>query len=196
MTSPPPPTSFNQPPPPYPTQVVIVNNEVSPNCLLDQSPARPFTPDLAISETSSVDLQNTSDELYSTVVECGHHNTSVISSIDSTFDDDHFYDSVPHHDVVDDNDDNDSCYRFLEESTRNKMGELRELILLQILEVHKFVNTMLLLGTKFQSLENFMNFLKAVEEALEKQSKEVNENFIVNLEIKIPSYIEKLVSFI
>lgn len=83
---PPPPLIQNQP---YPTEIFIVNREAPSNRLLENSPppaARPFTPDQTTTSDVSSNDDGTStqgstiqEELYSSIVEYGPPNASIIS---------------------------------------------------------------------------------------------------------------------
>ena len=106
-------------------------------------------------------------------------------------DDEQFFDSH----ATNEGFDNDKEFKLLEECTRNGDGELRELIFHQMSEVSDFVPTMLLMGSKFQ-IDNFMILFEIVEEALRKQQGSgAQDKFKMCLELKLPDFLSRLVSY-
>lgn len=181
-----------------PSQASIENAFLNNEHFISSSTPDRSTP--AISETCSSNddtnysVQPPSEELYSTVIHCGPPNASIASSVQHD-DDEQFYDTVSDSDS---NDSETSNFKFLEECTCNRIQELKELIFEQVSskELSEFVATIILLGTKFRSIDTFFKFLGVVEEALDRQGNDAHVNFKRYLEMKIPTFYDLLVSFL
>lgn len=181
--TPPPPPPIHRP---YINEHSLINNE---SILQSNSPDRstPSTCDTSSSNGDSSFLL----QPYSSVVNFGPTNTSIDLNHD---DDDQFYDTCSNADST--NESEISNFKFLEECTRDRIQELRELIFEQVSsnELNEFVATVILLGTKFQSINTFLKFLGVVEDALEREGSDAYSHFKRYLELKIPTFYDLLVS--
>ena len=169
------------------TPILSINNENYIHSQIDRSTPSNSEASSCHEETISLN-QSLPEGLYSSVVNSGHANVESNESFD---DDDQFYDTCSN----DESESESENFKLLEKSTIENIDDMRKLFHESTSNnINQTVATIILLGTKFKSINTFLNLLTVIEEVVLSQGSELFANFKALLEVNVLNWFDLMVS--